>query len=175
MGPSSAGGLAFRGGLLWAVSLVSACWCSPPPSPPPAPPEDEEPEWEPVSPIPPEPPPVTGPALGPDGLPTALALAHVVWQLNELCPDTFCEGEFDLVFDSLTCRVGTCSLAFHARFFEERSPVVEDRVEITGWTHVVEVPHGSVEISRSFWDATAAAIHEWEDRHGSAAPSTPAR
>lgn len=147
------------------VLFASACCCSPPPAAPEPVADEDEAPWEPVSPMPPTPPPLTGPALGPDGLPTEGARAHVVAEINELCPDTFCEGDFDWVFDSLACRPDACTLSFHARYYEAGSPVLVDHVEITGWTRVVDDLNGTLAISEPFWAATCEAISTWEDAH----------
>src|SRR5688500_6059536 len=44
--------------------------------------------------------------------------AEIVDYLDELCGDTFCEGEFDYDFDSFTCDDAKCTLSFSAKHYE---------------------------------------------------------
>lgn len=143
--------------------LVATACCSIAPPSAPEQVEDLDPEWAPIAPLPAEPPPIVGTGFRPDGLPTDVALAHAVHAINDVCPDTFCEGDFYWVFDSLTCRLDVCTLAFHVRAHaDERGPIQADSVEVTGWTSILVVHGGTVELSESFWGAVSDAILRWE-------------
>ncbi len=45
---------------------------------------------------------------------------EVVEYLDELCPDTFCEGEFEYDFESFSCDEKKCTLGFSAQHHERK-------------------------------------------------------
>ena len=50
---------------------------------------------------------------------TAEQSKEIVTYLDELCGDTFCEGEFDYDFETFTCDDTKCSLGFSAKHYEK--------------------------------------------------------
>ena len=55
----------------------------------------------------------------PDIKPTPRARRDFVASLNELCPDVWCEGEFNYDFKTLVCDAGaSCTLRFDAKHYE---------------------------------------------------------
>jgi len=74
------------------------------------------------------------------GPPTEAELAAEVEVLNELCGDTFCEGEFDYRFQSLSCETDHCTLKFTAKHYDspEDAPYEEHSVEVAVTGEVME-------------------------------------
>jgi hypothetical protein len=50
----------------------------------------------------------------PGELDQAIAGEFVIDVMNELCGDTYCEGAYEWTFKTLSCKAGTCTLAFLA-------------------------------------------------------------
>ncbi len=75
--------------------------------------------------------------------------------LNDLCGDTWCEGEYDYKFTKLVCEGKSCDLSFTAKHYEGKK-AFEATVKVTGFTDVVPDEDGS------FDEAVGEALMKWE-------------
>ncbi|UJR86039.1 hypothetical protein [Sandaracinus amylolyticus] len=96
------------------------------------------------------------------------ALAHITREIDELCPDTYCERGVVYHFDAITCVPRTCTVAFRALQFGDRDEELwsEGRVEVSGWTEVIDVRAShDFGVSESFSIALGDALTRWESEH----------
>jgi len=99
------------------------------------------------------PPPVAPPAfLAPN--------ADVVAELNELCGDTFCEGEYDYRFTTLTCDAALCTLAFEAR----QGATAPAETATVGFP-AAGLRDSEGEPSEHLFETVGAALSTWEQSH----------
>jgi hypothetical protein len=147
--------------------LVAACCFTPPTDPAGGP-------TGPVSPpqlAPPDQVPTLQPTEGSGAAPGDGAHVELLAELNELCPDTFCEGGCDYLFESLTCTETSCTLGFHAGCDdgEGETPAPPGRplagtVEVTGFGPVSRLSGPDDDEPRiAFHVAVGAALAHWED------------
>ena len=82
----------------------------------------------------------------------------VLMDLNELCPDSWCEGEFDYKFTGLTCEKQTkCRLFFTAKKHEGGKPI-DAHVDISGFDKVMDT-----EGTGMFDGTMMEALAKWEE------------
>lgn len=82
----------------------------------------------------------------------------VLMDLNELCPDSWCEGDFDYKFTKLTCeQQNKCRLFFTAKKHEGGKPV-DTHVDLSGFDKVLDT-----EGTGAFDEALSEALVEWEE------------
>ncbi len=110
---------------------------------------------------------------------TAEDLSNRVDELNELCPDTFCEGEFNYEFKSLVCDAPkSCVLSFTANKHESKK-AFDAQVVIAGFTELRPDYEKEFVYEGSFDEKVSNALMKWESnpRSVKAAPvakATPA-
>jgi hypothetical protein len=104
-----------------------------------------------------EPAPAAGekPAPEPKGAPSDEDLKGRLADLNDLCGDTWCEGEYDYKFTKLVCEGKSCDLSFTATYYDGKKKY-EAAVKVTGFTDVVPDEDGS------FDEAVGEALLKWE-------------
>ncbi len=99
-----------------------------------------------------------------DGAFTAEQLAARVADLNELCPDTFCEGRFHYTFTSLVCADAShCTLGFTAKDQDRASskPLTAE-VAVAGFTALTHDVDQEFVYEGSFDDMVGQALLAWE-------------
>ncbi|HEY1088531.1 MAG TPA: GIDE domain-containing protein, partial [Archangium sp.] len=98
-------------------------------------------------------------------------LASRVDELNELCPDTFCEGQFNYTFKKLECAdEKTCVLSFTAKDQDKPSAKpYEAQVQVDGFTALVPDPDGEFVYEGSFDEKVSMALMKWEEHPKSVA------
>ena len=96
---------------------------------------------------------------------TAEQLASRVAELNELCPDTFCEGSFNYDFKKLDCADAThCTLSFVAKNqANKKAKPMNAQVEVVGFTALVPDADKEFVYEGSFDDKVGAALGKWEE------------
>ncbi|MFK8003758.1 MAG: hypothetical protein AB8H86_29620 [Polyangiales bacterium] len=100
------------------------------------------------------------------GLPTqdsvaqgsAAGFSDFVETLNELCPDTWCEGAFNFEFQRVTCEADECLIAFRAQHFAEGAPWLEDTIPVKRDDLQLEDGYPG----ERFFDAASEALIDWE-------------
>jgi hypothetical protein len=95
------------------------------------------------------------PAPEPKGAPSDEDLKGRLADLNDLCGDTWCEGEYDYKFTKLACEGKSCDLSFTAKYYDGKK-TYEAMVKVTGFTDVVPDEDGS------FDEAVGEALMKWE-------------
>ncbi len=98
---------------------------------------------------------VTGAAI------TADQAKAVIKEMNELCPDTWCEGEFQWTFKTLECQPKKCKLSFSAKK-EKAKAAQDDAIEIA---YDGEILDASGSMTDPFQEALNKAIDAWETAH----------
>lgn len=83
----------------------------------------------------------------------------VVDALNEICPDVWCEGDYDYTFQSVACSPAGCVVTFDAR---SEGRTLHDTITVTGVTSATDA---SGEMSEVFAERFTDALGEWEARH----------
>lgn len=78
--------------------------------------------------------------------------------LNELCPDTWCEGAFNFEFQRITCDADDCQIAFRAQHFAEGAPWTADTIPVKRSDLQLEDGYPD----ERFFDAASEALIEWE-------------
>ena len=87
-----------------------------------------------------------------------LARDAIIDVMNDICPDTYCEGEYDWNFKSLSCAAGECKLAFKATHHES-GKTFDEKVSF----NFSGVPLDSDHVpTAAFDDAMNSAIDKWE-------------
>ena len=82
----------------------------------------------------------------------------VLADLNELCPDSWCEGEFDYNFTRLTCeKQNKCRLFFTAKKHEGGKPI-DTHVDLSGFDKVPDIKG-----TGAFDEALMEALSKWEE------------
>lgn len=114
-------------------------------------------------------------AVDVDAPPTEQELAAQVEMLNDVCPDTWCEGEFDYKFQELACEGESCTLRFEAQHFESEERYAPHELTIEGFDRVLECSAWSGSgasrrctgrgMSSSFNESLNRAIRQWEKRN----------
>jgi len=93
---------------------------------------------------------------------TAEDLSNRVDELNELCPDTFCEGEFNYEFKSLVCDAPkSCVLSFTANKHESKK-AFDAQVVIAGFTELRPDFEKEFVYEGSFDEKVSNALMKWE-------------
>jgi hypothetical protein len=93
---------------------------------------------------------------------TAEDLSNRVDELNELCPDTFCEGEFNYEFKSLVCDAPkSCVLSFTANKHESKK-AFDAQVVIAGFTELRPDYEKEFVYEGSFDEKVGNALMKWE-------------
>lgn len=87
-----------------------------------------------------------------------VGLSEFVETLNELCPDTWCEGAFNFEFQRIACEDDDCQLSFRAQHFAEGAPWVVDTIPVKREDLQLEDGYPG----ERFFDAASAAIGDWE-------------
>ncbi len=95
---------------------------------------------------------------------TAEELTTRVADLNELCPDTFCEGSFNYDFKKLDCLDAThCTLSFVAKDQEHpRAKPMNAEVMVSGFTALSADPDAEFVYEGSFDEKVSEALSKWE-------------
>ena len=95
---------------------------------------------------------------------TAEQLASRVADLNELCPDTFCEGQFNYDFKKLDCLDAThCVLSFVAKDQDHpKAKPMNAVVPVGGFTALVADPDKEFVYEGSFDEKVSEALMKWE-------------
>ncbi len=76
--------------------------------------------------------------------------------LNDLCGDTWCEGEYDYTFTGLACeKKNRCVLSFTAKHADSGKSY-QTKVDVSGFTDVVPDEDGG------FDEAVGEALGKWE-------------
>ncbi|MDP3157037.1 MAG: GIDE domain-containing protein [Archangium sp.] len=103
---------------------------------------------------------------------TAEELATRVADLNELCPDTFCEGQFNYDFKKLDCLDAShCTLSFVAKDQDHpRAKPMNAEVLVSGFTALNADPEKEFVYEGSFDEKVGEALAKWESN-----PKTTAR
>ncbi|MEZ4439073.1 MAG: hypothetical protein R3B72_08290 [Polyangiaceae bacterium] len=86
---------------------------------------------------------------------------HIVDNLNEICPDTHCEGEFNWDFKTFECKAGKCTLGFDATSHTTKKKLSD---KLT-FDYAGEVLDGEGTETDAFNDALTKAILDWEMKH----------
>ncbi|MFZ5445071.1 MAG: GIDE domain-containing protein [Myxococcota bacterium] len=91
-------------------------------------------------------------------------LASRVEELNELCGDSWCEGQFDYHFEQLTCADAThCALRFTAKDQEHpKAKPYTAEVEVSGFTALSPDPSVEYVYEGSFDQKVGDALFAWE-------------
>lgn len=85
----------------------------------------------------------------------------LVAEMNELCPDTWCEGEFDFKFKSIDCQPKKCKLAFNAKKHGAKA-AQDDSIEIAYEGAILDAKGDETD---PWNDALTKAIEAWETNH----------
>jgi hypothetical protein len=94
---------------------------------------------------------------------TQAQLTERVAALNELCPDTFCEGSFEYEFKKLTCLDAThCVLAFTATHHEKKKPM-DVELPIGNFKSLTISDTEEYVYEGSFDEAVGNALMKWEE------------
>jgi hypothetical protein len=107
----------------------------------------------------------------PAGAYSSEQLASRVAELNELCPDTFCEGQFNYTFKKLECADAThCLLSFTAKDQDKPAAKPYDaQVKVEGFTALVRDPEAEFVYEGSFDERVSMALMKWEEHPKSVA------
>jgi hypothetical protein len=92
---------------------------------------------------------------------TADQAKKVLESINELCGDTWCEGQFDWKFQALECKEGKCKLSFTATN-QDTKKARKDSIDFDVKGAMVDEDGDETD---GFSDALSAAISAWEDKH----------
>jgi hypothetical protein len=84
----------------------------------------------------------------------------IVAELNELCGDIWCEGEYNFTFTSMTCVRGACQLAFKAKHYES-DKAFTDTIKFDFFDRAADADGATQKLHRAIGDA----IRVWERRH----------
>jgi len=96
------------------------------------------------------------PAPEGSGVYKAEELKGRIADLNDLCGDTWCEGEYDYTFTGLTCeKKNKCVLSFTAKHADSGKSY-QTKVDVSGFTSVVPDDDGG------FDEAVGEALGKWE-------------
>ena len=100
----------------------------------------------------------------PAGAYTAEQLAERIEYLNELCPDTFCEGQFNYQFKKLECLdAKTCVLSFEAKDQDHpKAKLIAAAVPVGGFTALKQDDEAEFVYENSFDDKVGQALAKWE-------------
>jgi E3 Ubiquitin ligase len=103
---------------------------------------------------------------------TAEELTNRVAELNDLCPDTFCEGSFNYDFKSIVCTDAKhCTLSFTAKSNEKPNlKPYEASVEVKGFTALSPDPDKEFVYEGSFDEKVGDALGKWEQHPKSVKP-----
>jgi hypothetical protein len=82
--------------------------------------------------------------------------ADIVEMLNEMCPDTYCEGEYDYRFTTLACAGAHCDLAFTAS--REGSAAIPASMRIPS----AFLRNEDGDLGEEFYDSVADGLAAWE-------------
>lgn len=87
--------------------------------------------------------------------------------IDDICGDTWCEGDNNFAFEKLTCRGGSCTLRL-AIIPREDDPPTYDRSCTTrgfsGFSSLVQTaPNDYQSLQPTFYDALSACINRLED------------
>ena len=95
---------------------------------------------------------------------TAEQLAERIEYLNELCPDTFCEGQFNYQFKKLECLdAKTCVLSFEAKDQDHpKAKPISAVVPVGGFTSLKQDDDQDFVYENSFDDKVGQALAKWE-------------
>ena len=96
---------------------------------------------------------------------TTEQLTSRVAELNELCPDTFCEGQFNYDFKKLDCADAShCTLSFVANDSDHpKAKPMTAQVEVVGFTALVPDADKEFVYEGSFDEKVGAALSKWEE------------
>ncbi|MEW5743626.1 MAG: GIDE domain-containing protein [Myxococcota bacterium] len=110
-----------------------------------------------------------------DGAPySAAQLAERVEYLNELCPDTYCEGEFEFNFTKLTCDAkDSCELSFTAESHDTHKKYTS-AVAVKGFDKLVLSDSDDFKWEGSFDEKVSNALLDWEMKPVNGAPKAKA-
>ncbi|MCC6333454.1 MAG: hypothetical protein IT380_05655, partial [Myxococcales bacterium] len=114
-------------------------------------------------------------AAAADGAPySAEQLAERVDYLNELCPDTYCEGEFDFKFTKLSCDAkDSCELSFTAQKYDNHKKFTS-AVAVKGFDKLVLADADDFKWEGSFDEKVSNALLDWEVKPVNGAPKAKA-
>jgi hypothetical protein len=104
--------------------------------------------------------PAPTPAVPPGEL-DAAAGKPIVDAMNDICPDTYCEGRFDWKFETVTCAKGKCALAFTAKD-QDKGKVHTSKAEFRFAERALGDDGAATE---AFQKAIDDAILAWEEKH----------
>ncbi|MFO0599514.1 MAG: GIDE domain-containing protein [Myxococcaceae bacterium] len=92
-------------------------------------------------------------------------LASRVEDLNEMCGDTFCEGQFDYQFKKLACADAThCTLSFTAKNQDKKnSKPMDVELEVAGFKALRQDLEKDFVYEGSFDEAVSNALMKWEE------------